>query len=147
MATEAESGCSPLQEGKSGLYMPKRIMKRLISSDIIMPYFSNIIAPSLTLENILKFTKKVRNWVDLCDGLDIRHHKVTEIVQLNSKTKNAADDDHVKAVIVAFLRGESSYQPTWRAIIHALLYESDGPYLALDTTLRSYSEGVKGDSE
>ena len=102
------------------------------------------IAPSLTLENILKFTKKVRNWITLCDGLDIRDHKVAEIVQLNSKTKETTDDDHVKAVIIAFLQGDGGYQPTWRAVIHALLYESNGPYQALDETLRSYSEGIKG---
>ena len=99
------------------------------------------------LENILKFTKKVRNWVNLCDGLDIRHHKVAEIVQLNYNTRKATDDNHLEAVIIAFLQGEGGYQPTWRAVIHALLYESNGPYLALNETLRRYSEGIKGDAE
>ena len=102
-------------------------------------------APPLTLENILKFTKKVRNckryWADLSDGFDIQHHKVAEIVHFNSK---ATDEDHLKAVIVEFLQGGGGYQPTWRAVIHALLYVSNGPYLALDDTLRSYSEGIKG---
>lgn len=95
--------------------------------------------------DILKFTKKVRNWRNLCDGLDIRYHKITEIVQLNSHIGKATDDSYLEAVIIAFLRGEGSYQPTWRAVIHALLYESNGPYLALSETLRSFSKGPKGD--
>jgi hypothetical protein len=103
------------------------------------------IAPPLTLENILKFTKKVRNWRNLCDALGIRHSKIAEIVQLNHDIRKATDDDYLEAGILAFLRGEGGYQPTWRAIVHALLYESNGPYLALNETLRSYSKGPKGD--
>ena len=102
-------------------------------------------APPLTLENILKFTKKVRNWRNLCDGLDIQCHKTIEIVQLNYHIRKATDDNYLEAVIIAFLRGEGGYQPTWRAVIHALLYESNGPYLALSETLRSFSKGPKGE--
>lgn len=110
-----------------------------------MHSFINI-ASSLTLENILKFTSNVRNWINLCDGLDIRHNRVTEIVQLNYRARRkATNDNYVRAVIIAFLRGEGGYQPTWRAVLHALLYESNGPYLALNETLRSYSEGPKGE--
>ena len=98
--------------------------------DLTLATILCLTAPPLILENILKFTKKVRNLRNLCDGLDIRYHKITEIVRLNYHIRKATDDNYLEAVIIAFLRGEGGYQPTWRAVIHALLYKSNGPYLA-----------------
>ena len=83
------------------------------------------------------------NWRDLCRGFDIDHNQVID--SLLRSSPNATHKECIEAVIVAFLQGDGGYQPTWRAVIHALLYESNGPYLALDETLRSYSEELKGD--
>ena len=77
----------------------------------------------LTLDNVFEVVKTVRlSWRELakmlllwCDVISGDLKKLDAI-----KHEHVSDDACLKAVVEAFLRGESLFQPSWRRLIHQL---------------------------
>ena len=73
-------------------------------------------ATPLTLDNVLAAVKKVRdlrglgNWL-----LGWWSYKLNDI-----ERQHVSDEACLKAVVETFLVGKGVYQPSWRAVIHAL---------------------------
>ena len=81
-------------------------------------------APPLTVDNIMKAVKGVKDWEELAHWLGVHYS--------SSSLKDAVE---------WFLKGQSYYQLSWKAIIFALdgAHESD-----LANHIMSYGEAVQG---
>ena len=100
-------------------------------------------APPLTLENVFEAVKRaVKSWELLEAWLGLKSSKLDDI-----RRQHDSDEARLKAVIEAFLLGESLYhdcQPSWRRVIHALRWVG-GSQVAHD--IESYAEAVQGECE
>ena len=56
--------------------------------------------------------------------------------------QHGSDEACLKAVVEAFLLGKGDYQPSWRAVIHAL-HKANEIHLA--DQIKSYAEPVQGE--
>ena len=105
-----------------------------------MLYFSPCPAPPLTLENICVAIKAIRDWkkfgTELLYSIFAFDKKMNEI-----ERQHVSIEARLKAVVETFLHGEGLYQPSWRAVIHAL-YDSNQYQYVHD--IKSYAEAVEG---
>ena len=94
-------------------------------------------APPLTLDNVLKAVKGVKNSNHLGEwGFGVLD---------TDSIKRQHDSDEaqcLKAVVEKFLLGEGRYQPSWRAVIYTLDMENE---VELADKIRSFGEPVQGE--
>ena len=82
----------------------------------------------LTVDNVYEAVKTVRlSWRKLAKELmDWDEWNSDDRKKLNAiKCENVSDDACLQAVVAAFLRGEGCKQPSWRKLIHALLWAGE----------------------
>ena len=109
---------------------------------------SFLVAPPLTLENVMSVVKGVRNWRTLAKHLvraydkdDRRRYGATDLDAL--QREHGSDVDCLKTVVRQFLQGKGGLyrQASWRAVIWSL-YEANEIQLA--DQIRSYGEQLEG---
>ena len=105
--------------------------------------YHHLLCPALplTLENVFEAVKRaVKSWESLGVFLGLySSSKHDDIKRLHD-----SDEARLKAVIEAFLLGEGPYQPSWRAVIHAL-HKAGESQVTHD--IESYAEAVQGECE
>ena len=83
--------------------------------------------------------RAVKSWSELGAYLCLNISKLEDM-----RHQYDSDEARLKAVIEAFLLGEGRYQPSWRAVIHAL-HKAGESQVAHD--IESYAEAVQGECE
>ena len=91
----------------------------------------------LNLDNVYNAVKRVRDWTKFGDCLLLHNTKLNAIHHQHGSDREAC----LKEVIKAFLSREGHYEPSWRAVIHAL-YKARENHIAYNIT--AYAEPVKG---
>ena len=85
-------------------------------------------APPLTVDNVMKAVEGVKNWTGF-------------IIHLRGGIYNPNDEANLKDIVQEFIQGEGSYQPSWRAVIHALDFTNE---IHVADQIRHYGEPVQG---
>jgi hypothetical protein len=91
--------------------------------DLVLKRTTSYPAPPLTLDAALEVVKTVKSWrklarmlMGLRDFILNDGRKKLDAIE----RQHISDEARLKAVVEAFLLGESEYQPSWRMLIHAL---------------------------
>ena len=79
----------------------------------------------------------------MSDGLGLHGDELDTIPDEHGSDEEAC----LKAVIEAFLRGESLYQPSWRRMIHVLYHVVKAGETHIAQDIISYAEPVEGERE
>ena len=103
--------------------------------------FSPCPAPPLTLENIYVAIKAIRDWRKF--GLKLLDYSKEDLLD-EIERQHVSTEARLKAVVELFLLGKGDCQPSWRAVIHALLLSNQYQYVP---DIKSYAEAVEGECE
>ena len=103
--------------------------------------FSPCPAPPLTLENIYVAIKDIRHWKEF-GGRLLGFSKKDLLDEIEHQY--VSTETHLKVVVELFLLGKGVYQPSWRAVIHALHQSNQYQYVP---DIKSYAEAVEGKCE
>ena len=98
--------------------------------------YSPCAAPPLTLENVYVAIKAIRDWKWFGKWLLGSFIPVNKI-----EDQHVSTEARLKAVVELFLLGKGRYQPSWRAVIHALHWSNQYQYVH---DIKSYAEAVDG---
>ena len=86
--------------------------------------------------------KAVRDWKEFGEML-LGHYTKRDLLD-EIEHQHVSTEARLKAVVELFLLGKGLFQPSWRAVIHALHWSNQYQYVP---GIKSYAEAVDGKCE